>query len=104
MSVFVDVQRLIDALQEIVLPEWFTNEIQRSLAHGFNRHGNITMTSDDYDGQSGTHLLELLLQVETGHARHADVEYQAPALVIVVGIEKMVGGLIELTRQTHRRQ
>ena len=64
VRIFVDVQRFVDAFQEIVLPERFANEIERSVTHGFDGHRNIAMPGDEDNGQGRPHFLQLFLQVQ----------------------------------------
>jgi len=44
--------------------------------HGFHRHGNVSMTGDENDGDLNARVSQLTLQVEAVNARKAHVQDQ----------------------------
>jgi hypothetical protein len=62
------------------------------------------VTGDEDDRQDRVLLVQLLLQLESGHARHADVEHEAAGPVLAVRIEELLRGAERLDRLADRAQ
>ena len=57
----IEFKSLIYTVKYILLTKWLANEIQRTLTHCVDRHWNIAVSSDKYNWQHATELLELAL-------------------------------------------
>jgi hypothetical protein len=100
----IETQRFVDALQEIVFAERLANEVDGAATHRLDGHRDITVSRNEDNRQIRSHIDQLFLQIQPGHARHADVEHQAAAPRHVVRIEELVGRIKQLTRLPYRVQ
>ncbi len=46
----IHLQRLADTIEQVLVPEWFLNEIDGTLLHCLDGHWHVAMTGDEYDG------------------------------------------------------
>jgi hypothetical protein len=75
-------ERLRDAVEQVLVPERFLDEIHRAGLHRLDGHWDVAMTRDEDDRQDRMTRAELLLQLEAAHAGHADVEHHAAGRVL----------------------
>ena len=88
----IALERALDPVDEILIAEGLLQKVERSVLHGFHRHGNVTVSGDEDDRNGRAAQVELLLQLDAAHARHAHIEHQAAGLVLLVGFEEFAGG------------
>jgi hypothetical protein len=65
-----------DGVQDVLLAEWFRQEIHRARLHCSRRHGNIGVSGHEDDGDADVRAGELGLKIEAADARQPDVEHQ----------------------------
>ena len=75
----------LDAVEQVLLAEWFLQEIEGAMLHGFDGHGDVAVPGHEDDRDDGATQIQLLLKLEPAHAGHADVENQAALLRGLIG-------------------
>ena len=88
----IPLQRPLNAVDQILVPEGLLQEIKGSVLHGFDRHGDIAVSGDEDHGNHGAAQVELLLQLEAAHSRHAHVECQTTRLLRVIASQELLRG------------
>ena len=79
---------LCDPIQQVLIAERFLQEVHGTVLHGLHCHGDVTVSRDEDDRHQRAARIELLLQLQAAHARHADIKHEAtPALGVEVGQE-----------------
>lgn len=73
---------LFYGIQQVLIPERLCEKFQSSGLYGFDRHGNISMSSDKYDGNRPSCVPKLFLEIETVDARQTYVENETIGTVI----------------------
>jgi hypothetical protein len=84
---------LLNQVNQLVFFEGLLDEIHGTLFHGVHRHGHIAVTGDEDDGQGRVRIDQAVLQLQAGHAIHADVHNQAGHFARVVATQKRLGGV-----------
>src|SRR5688572_24761459 len=100
----VFLQRLVDAIDEVLVAERLLDEIDRARLHGLHCHRHVAVTGDEDDRQDRMLFVELLLQLQSRHAGHADVEHQAARAILAVRVEKLLRRAERLHRVSDRAQ
>jgi hypothetical protein len=98
----VELERLVDAVEQVLVAERLLDEVDRAGLHRLDRHRHVAVAGDEDDRQDRVALVELDLQFETAHAGHADVEHQAPRPVVALGVEELLTGFEHLHGQPDR--
>src|ERR1700674_4324833 len=57
-------QGKLNRIQQILIAEWFGQELDRSRLHGPHGHRNITVGGDKYDRNANASLYQLALEIE----------------------------------------
>ncbi|MPN05058.1 hypothetical protein SDC9_152308 [bioreactor metagenome] len=82
------IQHALDQTQQLFFVERLLDEVQCAFLHGVHSHGHIAVTGDEDDGQRRLALDQTVLQFQTGHAAHADVNDQTGDFTRVVAGQK----------------
>ena len=80
-----------DQGDQLVFVKRFLDEVERAFFHGLYRHGHVAVRGDEDDGQGRLALDQLVLQLQTAHALHADVDKKAGNLVGVKTAQERFG-------------
>jgi len=86
-------EHALDQAHQFVLLEGLLDEIHGAFFHGVDRHGHIAMSGDEHDGQGGFAFDQTVLQFQSGHAAHADVDDQAGHFARVVAAQEGFSGI-----------
>ena len=92
-------QRLVDAVQQVLVAERLLDEIDGARLHCLDGHRHVAVSRDEDDRQDRVTLVELHLQLQAAHAGHADVEYEAAGTIVALGIEEFLARFEHLHRQ-----
>jgi hypothetical protein len=92
---------MLDLVEQVLIAKRFLNEVNCSSLDGRYGHGHVSMCREKDYRESGVQLLELLLQLETTHAGHANVQHQTARPRRVVGFEEVLCRGEDLNVQTH---
>src|SRR3569832_1788835 len=95
-------QRMLDAVEQGLIVERLFDEVHRAALQGAHRHGHVAVAGDDDDRHLHLLRVEVFLQLEAAHFRHAYVQHDAARLVILERGEKVTRGFVGLDRQTDR--
>ncbi len=49
-ALLIRLQRFADTIEQVLVPEWFLNEIDGTLLHCLDGHWHVAMAGDEYDG------------------------------------------------------
>jgi len=82
----------LDGPQELFFLERLGQEVDRPSLHGFHTHGNIAMRGDENNRHGTVNVGKFSLERETGHARHAHIQNNAPHTLESRPREKRFGG------------
>ena len=80
----------------------FCRKSKRAVLHGLYRHRHIAMAGHEDHRDDRAAQVQLFLQLQAAHARHAHVEHQAARLVRVVAGQKLVCRGVGLHRAVPR--
>ena len=100
----VEVQRLLNGIQEILVPEGLGEKLHRPGFHCLHRHRNVAMTGDEDDGKLDARLRQLVLDIEPADARKPHVKDQAARTIRALAAEELAGALERLGPQPDRFQ
>jgi hypothetical protein len=95
-------ERLVDPVEQVLVAERLLDEVNRAGLHRLDRHRHVAMSGDEDDRQDRVVLVQLLLQLESAHARHADVEHQAARVIVPMRIEELLRRLVHFDGQANR--
>src|ERR1700679_638443 len=84
-------QCVIDTIYQVLVAKRLLDELQGPLFHRLNRHRNVTVTRDKYHRQHRTDGVEVLLNLQSAHFRHAYVEHQASGSIWVKILQELTG-------------
>ena len=84
-------QHALHQAYKLVFLERFLDEIHRTLLHRVDRHRHVAVAGDEDDGQRRVVFDQAVLQLQAGHAAHADVDNQAGYLARVVAAQERLG-------------
>src|SRR6266446_1135972 len=76
-SYTVAIQSLADRIQQLLVLERLGQKLHGTGFHGLHRHRNISMTSDEDDGDLDARVSQLALKVQAVDARKAHVQNKA---------------------------
>src|SRR5688572_14573287 len=85
----VAIERLVNAIDEVLVAKRFLQEIDRARFHRRHRHRNVAMARDENDRNLAAPLVEALLQLESAQARHSDIGHETRVSTAVVALEKI---------------
>jgi hypothetical protein len=97
-------ERFLYAIEQLVLAERLLEKIERAMLHGFDGHRDVAVSGDEDDGRDRAASVELLLEIETAHAGHADIEQEAARLSGIVVRQKRGGTVIRDSVESQRFQ
>jgi hypothetical protein len=84
--------RLLDRVQQILIPNRFGQELDRTALHGPNRHRDIGVTADEDNWHTQICLGQLLLKIEPASPGQPDVENEAPGQIPGRAVEEFLDG------------
>ncbi len=90
----VELQRLVNAIDQILIAKRLLHEIACTGLHCIHRHRHITVTRDEDDGNRGAMLVQTLLELEATHARHPDICHETRMSAAIVVVQEFHGGRI----------
>src|SRR5215470_5139651 len=93
----VTLQRIVDAVKQLLIPIRFLNEVNRAGFDGLDGNWNVAVSTDEHDWYPCAHRSQFLLQHRPAHMRHADIEHQTARTMGIVAIK-------EFTRRAKRRR
>src|SRR5271156_131305 len=70
----IAIQSLVNRIQQVLVLEGLSQELHRTRFHGLHRHRNISMTSDEDDGNADAGISQLPLKIQTIDSRKSHVE------------------------------
>src|ERR1017187_1619534 len=73
----IAIQSLMNRIQQILVPEWLGQELDRAGFHGLYRHRNISMAGDKDDGNPDSGVNQLALKIQTVDSGKSHVQDQA---------------------------
>src|ERR1700730_1723423 len=80
----------LDGVKQILIAEWFCQELDRTALHRLYRHRNVAMPGDEDDRQFTLGRRDLALEVEPALSGQPDVEHQAGRAGRPAGLEEFV--------------
>src|ERR1700683_4092361 len=81
---------LLDRIQQILVPKWFGEKLDRPGLHRPYRHGDVAMTGDEDDRDGNIGLYQLALQVQAAQPRKSYVKHKASRRVGSFAAQKLV--------------
>ena len=90
----VEFKGAFDAGEQVFVMEGLFDEVAGAALQRPDRHRHVAVTGDENDGQMRTDAVELFLQFQAAHFRHAHVEDDAAAQAAAPGAEEG-GGRVE---------
>jgi hypothetical protein len=85
-------QRLTDRSHEFVLSHRLGQEMNSAGFQSLHGHWDVPMAGEENDGQADTREIHLALQVQTVHARHVDIQDDAPGRLSRFARQKFASG------------
>src|SRR4030088_962891 len=79
----------VNRIQQILIAEWFGQELDGSRFHCPHRHGDITVASDKYDRNANVTLGQLALEIEPSDPRQLDIEHQATRRIRTPALQEL---------------
>jgi hypothetical protein len=70
----IAIQSLVNRIQQVLIQEGLSKEFHRAGLHGLHRHRNISVTSDEDDGNPDAGFSQLPLKIQTANLREFDVQ------------------------------
>src|SRR5216684_9029943 len=86
----VAIQSLVDRIQQVLIPEGLGQELYRTGFHGLNRHRNISMASDENNGNADARISQLALKVQTVDSRKSHIQNQAIWAVLAFAAKELL--------------
>ncbi len=84
-------QRALNTVDQVLVAEGLLQEVERTGLHGLHRHRHIAVAGNENDRDHRAQPVELLLQLQAAHFRHAHVQHQAARLSGVVVLQEFAG-------------
>ena len=75
-------QRISDGCDQTMFIEWLLNEINGTCLHCFDGRWDIPMPRQKNYRQLNSSFMQFRLQFHTGHAWHANIQYEAATHVM----------------------
>jgi hypothetical protein len=100
----VALERLMNAIDEILVAERLLDEVGRARLHGRDGHRHVTVARDEDNRYFRMLLVQPLLQLEAAHARHADVGHETRMAAGVVVFQELERRRMELAVEADRSQ
>src|SRR4051812_45933319 len=100
----VTVQRLVDRVQQILVPKRFGQELHRAEFHGLHGHRDISVTSNKDDGDTNPSVGQLALKIETASSRQPDIQNQTTWTVNTLVAQELLWRTKSLGAQANRLQ
>ena len=82
-------ERLLEPVDEVLVAKGFLQKIESAVLHGLDRHGDITVSGDEDHGNRVATQIQLFLELQAAHSRHAHVQDQATRLIGIVAGQKL---------------
>src|SRR5271170_7980977 len=76
-------KRSLNRIEQILLPEWFGEKLNRARLHGLNRHRNICMGGEKDDWNTYLAFFQFVLKVQTADTGKSHVKNQATGAVVI---------------------
>ena len=80
----------LNVLQQHVIIHRFFEKIERAVLHGTNRHGNISLASQDNDWNLQAFSTQLFLKFEPAEILHPHVKHKAARHSGVISVENSI--------------
>src|SRR5215470_7573529 len=79
----------LDGLNEILITEWFCQELYGTALHRLHGHGDVGVRCDENNRYLPVCRGKLALKLKTASPRHSHVEYQASRAVQRIGFQEI---------------
>jgi hypothetical protein len=70
----IPIERSLNRIEQILLPEWFGEKLNRARLHGPDRHRNVSMCSEKDDWNTYFPSFQLVLKVQAANAGKSHVK------------------------------
>src|ERR1700759_3527255 len=94
----------LNAVEEVLIPEGFCEELDRAALHRLHRHGDVAVPGDEDDGKFPVRCGKFALKIKTALLRQSHVEDQARGPIRRIRLEKIGDGREKLSFQSDRSQ
>src|SRR6185312_17119139 len=74
-------ERSLNRIEQILLPEWFGEKLNRARLHGLDRHRNVRMCCEKDDWNTYLRSFQFVLKVQAANAGESDVKNQATGTI-----------------------
>src|SRR5262249_4122444 len=78
----------LDRVEQVLIPDWLGQELDRSSLHGLDRHRDVGVRGDEDDRQIDVRRAELALEVETASSGQPYIEHQASRSFRAPGLQE----------------
>src|SRR3981189_1838677 len=97
----VAIQRLVNSIQQVLVPERFGQKFHRTGFHGPHRHRNVSMTGDKDDRYPNSRVRQFALKVQTVDSWESHVQNQATWTVRTLAAQELLRRPEGLGSQAH---
>src|SRR5258708_5595467 len=100
----IAIQTLVNRIQQVLVPEGLSQKLHSAGFHSLHRHRNISMTSDEDDGNPDAGFSQLPLKIQTANLREFDVQDKTTWSVRALTAQELLRRPEGLGLQAHRLQ
>src|SRR6267378_479568 len=90
-----------NGIQQILISEWLSEELDCSSLHGANSHWNVAVTGEKNYWNVNMSPCKLVLKIESTQSRHSDVEYKATRHIWRLFVQKAISRVKALHLKPH---
>src|SRR5882672_4214085 len=92
----------LNRIQQILIAEWFRQELDGPRFHCPHRHRDIAVGGDKYDWNANISCGQLALEIKPADARQSDIEDEAANNILMPAVHEFSGRPKQFYVQTHR--
>src|SRR5581483_1473926 len=98
----IDLERAMDPVEQGLVAEGLLQEVERTCLHRAHGHRNVGVAGHDDGGDRDAAARQLLLQLETAHPSHPNVEHEAAGALRLIRRQEVARRPERLDRKAHR--
>jgi len=91
-TLLVGLERLANAIKQILVAKGFLNEVNGPFLHCIDRHWYVAMARDENDRQGAAAPQQFVLKFQSTESRHTNVENEATGAMVIDALQKLVTG------------
>src|SRR6202035_5346515 len=77
----VPLEGLLNRVYEILIPKWFRQKLHCPGLHGFDCHGNVSVTGDENDRNLNAYFSQFTLHIQPTHPRQSHIQKKAAGTI-----------------------